>query len=61
MYNLSMSFHVQPFNDNIPSFNKIKKGDSTELIHWYNTIEAELQALHEKPCFYLVDKSKAKG
>jgi len=44
-----MSFNVELLDNKLNDlmFNKIQKGDTTELVHWYNAIDAELQALHE--------------
>jgi len=58
-----MSLHVRLMDDKSddPTFNEVQKGDSKELGYWYDAIDAELEALHEKHCFDLVDKSEAKG
>jgi len=58
-----MSLHVRLMDDKSddPTFNEVQKGDSKELGYWYDAIDAELEALHEKHCFDLVDKSEAEG
>jgi len=57
------SLHVQLLDNKSddPMYNGTQKGDPAELVYWYDAIDAELEALHEKHCFELVDQAEAEG
>jgi len=58
-----LHFHVkiQASDLNDPTFREVMNGDPSELKFWYDAINAELIALHEKACFEVVSKSQAEG
>jgi len=56
---LSCEDSGQPPDDQ--TFYEVMNGDPSELMFWYDVIDAELIALYKKACFEVVSKSKAEG
>jgi len=61
MHPLALHVRLQQTGTDDPTYREIMKGDPKELPLWYDTMDAELEALHEKRCYDVVPKSEAEG